>query len=799
MAYRTDFDKVSFGQWILNPSGREIRYLPKGKGFDILEMSENTDNGTVFYAVETVRLGKTVVFTVAKEDVIKGGYELLQYGKKGLDVNASNLKLVAEVFQLKEDEFVQNNGTINLLHSQAGIKVCEDAAGNDFVSFAGYYNPANGSRYVGHFDLEPKGSAEEWLAFAKTEAKESIPIQFVLSLSIAAMLTALLKGKVDCDNLVCHLRGDSSSGKTTMLSLAISVYGNPDEKCPNGLISSWNGTKNALLRRLMDVNGLLLGLDEFSMLQDRDVSGLIYSIASGIEKDRMNRDATLRERLTGTYILLSTGEASIKNRCNGNIGLSMRILELDSQKWTDSAEQAERIKKFVKSNYGHFGVEFGYKLGMWLQEHDMDELISMYEAWRIYYCENCIVQARRERMSGRYAMILLAAELMNLFFDMGFDVERICSFLIENEAAGEDDHDSYDSFYDKLSALIIANRSEHFFQKDAWNRDKHSKEEYQGIGATKTEWGIIEEAERPIPIDDGFANEIVLIRIPFFDEIVTKRLHYEDPKALRKFLKSKGYTKCEEDRDFLRKSYRGNREKFVALYLMGDSPKEDKEAEYQEKQLQKMEEERIKKNNVELSKAILLLDKILRGRARGDVHELMATIEELEADATGINKKGIDKVREMYTKAMETSGDTELSDLYDEDSEERIKKTFEKVRTAETADQLDDALYEMKPYEWQLDKSETTEVREARIKLKKYKEKEKVLVAKKAAEKSEKLTFAEIDAKSKELFPKKDKKLSDEEDTEPKEIVKDGHRIKYLQSGPSAIDLMDDMEEFTED
>lgn len=41
--------------------------------------------------------------------------------------------------------------------------------------------------------------------------------------------------------------------------------------------------------------------------------------------------------------------------------------------------------------------------------------------------------------------------------------------------------------------------------------------------------------------------------------------------------------------------------------------------------------------------------------------------------------------------------------------------------------------------------------------------------------------------------------LSDEEDTEPKEIVKDGHRIKYLQSGPSAIDLMDDVEEFTED
>ena len=102
MAYKTDYDNVSFGQWILNPSGREIRYLPKGKGFDILEMSENTDNGNVYYEVETVRLGKTSVFTVSKEDVIKGGWEILKYGKKGLDVNASNLKLVAEVFQLKE-------------------------------------------------------------------------------------------------------------------------------------------------------------------------------------------------------------------------------------------------------------------------------------------------------------------------------------------------------------------------------------------------------------------------------------------------------------------------------------------------------------------------------------------------------------------------------------------------------------------------------------------------------------------------------------------------------------------------
>jgi hypothetical protein len=79
----------------------------------------------------------------------------------------------------------------------------------------------------------------------------------------------------------------------------------------------------------------------------------------------------------------------------------------------------------------------------------------------------------------------------------------------------------------------------------------------------------------------------VFISIPYFDRIVTKELHYDDPKSLRKWLKAKGYTQCEKDRDYYRTTIRGSHMKYVALYL----PREDDPNEKVDKWLSCKEEE----------------------------------------------------------------------------------------------------------------------------------------------------------------------------------------------------------------
>ena len=225
---------------------------------------------------------------------------------------------------------------------------------------------------------------------------------FVIAAGFASILLAVLKEYIDVDNFIIHLFGFSSSGKTTALYLATSIFGSPDVRCGNGLVSSWNGTKNALLRRLMNVNGVMLGLDEFSMSSERNVTSLVYTISEGKERERLSRDAKLLNCLSGTYIVMSTGECSIYSKTNGNLGLTVRILEMQDIAWTESAEQSENIKRFVKSNYGHGAVEFGKKLSEWLVDNSLDALFERYEDWRSYYCAMCTFKARMERMGGRY-------------------------------------------------------------------------------------------------------------------------------------------------------------------------------------------------------------------------------------------------------------------------------------------------------------------------------------------------------------------------------------------------------------
>lgn len=554
--------KGKFGYGTFDKKGQLTYFEEKGNDFKIIQIESDIDSDEIWYRVEGLRLGEPNVFSIPKKEAVDR-QAILKYCDSGLDVNQSNASLVIELFRQKEEEYINMAKPIELVHSVAGVKTCEDAGGREITVFAGNSNPVNGSRYSGHFDLSPQGSLKDWVDFVKQEMKRAVEIQFVIALAFASILLGILKGKVDVDNWIVHLRGDSSSGKTTMLCLAISVFGNPDEQCSNGLISSWNGTRNAILRRLMTANGMLFGMDEFSMLRDKDVSGLIYSIATGIEKDRLRRDATLQKRLKGTYIVLSTGEAGILNRCNGNNGLSMRVLELDGQQWTDSAEQSERIKKFVKKNYALAGEDFGYKLGLWLQENGDELLLERYEYWRKLYCEKCTIQARKERMSERYGLILLAAEFFNDFYEGGMEPERICDFLICNEAENVDDRDSYGDFYNSLVAALMAN-FQHFSTPDNSEGTVVGKK----INSSEREqWGAIETVKETIKIgNDSFAHKRVYIFIPYFDHIVYK-LGYEDPKAIRKWMKKKGYTHCEKDRDTIRATIQGVRTTCVCVYL----------------------------------------------------------------------------------------------------------------------------------------------------------------------------------------------------------------------------------------
>lgn len=568
MAVRIECHNGYFGQVYTSANGAE--FAIRGQDFNLVDIAVDVDTDEIYYTVECERLGQPIQFVIPKKHAINKK-KLLEYADMGLDVNDGNSAIVAEVFSIKEGEYVDAKKPISTAHSVAGVKEVITGDKRSFV-YVGFHNPLEKSKYVGHLNLEPKGDKNAWFAFVKAEMVGSVETQFTVSLSFSAIIHGALKDMIDVENFVVHYRGDSSSGKTTELCLGASVFGAGTVDDERGIISTWNATKNAILRRLMRTSGMLMGLDEISMNREKDFTGLLYSISSGVEKDRLTREAQVQSRLTGRYLLMSTGEASLLAKTNGNIGLSLRVLEFDSHQWTSSAEQAERIKCFCKNNYGHAATEFGLHLYQLILDKGIDYVYGNFKYWREFYCKRCTIQARKERMSGRYALILLGAQYANRFFDMKINIPALCDFIIQNENDGGDDRDYYGGVYDKLIAYIIMNQRYFDMEKKDGSRVvggmREVRPDQMRMVETLEPWGVIKNLVHGHKLYTGeYAYKTVAITEVAFNRIVGKELGYEDPKAIRKYLKNKGLLRCEKDRDIIRKTFRGVRTNMVEIYM----------------------------------------------------------------------------------------------------------------------------------------------------------------------------------------------------------------------------------------
>jgi uncharacterized protein (DUF927 family) len=108
-----------------------------------------------------------------------------------------------------------------------------------------------------------------------------------------------------------HLRGASSTGKTTALLVAASVWGGGGEK---GYIRSWRATANGLEAVALAHNDALLCLDELGEIDGRDAGAAAYMLANGQGKTRARKDGSGRPPARWLTFLLSTGEQSLGDK-----------------------------------------------------------------------------------------------------------------------------------------------------------------------------------------------------------------------------------------------------------------------------------------------------------------------------------------------------------------------------------------------------------------------------------------------------------------------------------------------------
>ena len=183
------------------------------------------------------------------------------------------------------------------------------------------------------------------------------------TIGTAAGFAGVVASLAAIDTWGINLSGLSTSGKTIAQRLAVSAWSTPDIRKP-GLFQSARSTVNAAEAFAHRATGTILAMDELSHLPGKELAQLIYTVAGGVGKGRMNADSTIRSTYNwSTFALLSSesslAEKIVRDGGQWTAGMAVRFPDIDV---TDvnrqvDAETLNRIEG-INQHYGHAGRAF---------------------------------------------------------------------------------------------------------------------------------------------------------------------------------------------------------------------------------------------------------------------------------------------------------------------------------------------------------------------------------------------------------------------------------------------------------
>lgn len=143
-----------------------------------------------------------------------------------------------------------------------------------------------------------KGSLEEWQSNISLLCENNSRLVFSVSMSFASIFLEPLNLESGGFNLF----GRSSSGKTTALALANSVFGAKER------IQSWRSTANGVEAVTSLFNDSMFCLDELAQIEPKDAGAAAYMIGNNSGKMRANIEGEAKTRKNWRVLFLSSGE-----------------------------------------------------------------------------------------------------------------------------------------------------------------------------------------------------------------------------------------------------------------------------------------------------------------------------------------------------------------------------------------------------------------------------------------------------------------------------------------------------------
>ena len=191
-----------------------------------------------------------------------------------------------------------------------------------------------------------------------------------LIFAICAAFASIILKFCNLQNFGFHFVGNSSSGKTTCLNVAASVFGKPK------YLVSWKATDNALEAVAVKRNDALLVLDELSEMSASKAGEVAYMLANGQGKKRLDKECNVRETLSWRLIFLSSGEVDLNSHMaedskTSKAGQKVRLLNISAKPskesngifenlmgFQDGAEFSDYLRGKASKYYGVASIAF---------------------------------------------------------------------------------------------------------------------------------------------------------------------------------------------------------------------------------------------------------------------------------------------------------------------------------------------------------------------------------------------------------------------------------------------------------
>jgi putative DNA primase/helicase len=332
------------------------------------------------------------------------------------------------------------------------------------------------------------GTLTDW----QREVAARCPGNSRLVLAVSAGFAAMLLHPLGLENGGVHLVGPSSSGKTTALRVAASVFGG------ERYVQRWRATDNGLEGVAALHNDALLVLDELAQADPRRLGDVAYMLANGQGKVRADRTGEARARKSWRLLFLSSGETTLaQHMAVGGMrvraGQEVRFVDLpaDAGKGlglfeslhdaTSPAEFARCLSTAAMRHYGAAAREFAAKC----IEH-RDDLLDLLSPQIESIADSLVrdsglpaddVGGQVTRVAARFALIAAAGEFATSLDVTGWELgeaERAVRSCMRDwlEARGTAHNSEPEAMLQAVRAFLTRHGESRFTDMDARAEDE---------------------------------------------------------------------------------------------------------------------------------------------------------------------------------------------------------------------------------------------------------------------------------------------------------------------------------------